>query len=137
MPLVIVPLTTLATRGLPQLHTGSASALFNMLRNLGGSIGIALLATRVSVGEKIHSAGIGEAVSLYDRETVTRLEAVAGYFTSRGADPHTAARQALHALDLTVRREAFVAAFGDAFTLLGMILLAAIPLVWMIRRKQS
>ena len=136
MPLVLVPLTTVATRGLPQVHTGSASALFNMLRNLGGSIGIALLATRISVGEKVHSVRIGEAVSLYDHETVTRLESLAGYFGSHGADPHTAARLSLHALDLTVRREAFVAAFGDAFTLLGVILLATIPLVWLIRANR-
>ena len=135
MPLVIVPLTTLATRGLSQQHSGSASALFNMLRNLGGSIGIALLATRISVGEKIHSVRIGESVSLYNRETLTRLEAMAGYFGAGGADPHTAARLSLHALDLTVRREAFVASFGDAFTLLGVILLATIPLVWLIRRR--
>jgi DHA2 family multidrug resistance protein len=134
MPLVIVPLTTLATRGLPQLQTGSASALFNMLRNLGGSIGIALLATQISAGETHEAQRIGAAVSLYERETVARLEALAGYFGTQGADPHSAGRLALQALDLTVRREACVAAFGAAFTLLGVILLATIPLVWLIRR---
>jgi DHA2 family multidrug resistance protein len=75
-------------------------------------------------------------VSLYDHETVTRLESLTGYFGSHGADSHTAARLSLHALDLTVRREAFVAAFGDAFTLLGVILLATIPLVWLIRANR-
>lgn len=137
MPLVLVPLTTLATRGLSQQQAGSASALFNMLRNLGGSIGIALLATQISVGEKIHSVRIGGSVSLYDRETLPRLGALAGYFESQGVDPHTAARQALLALDLTVRREAFVAAFGEAFTLLGVILLAAIPVVWLLKKPTA
>ena len=134
MPLVIVPLTTLATRGLPADLAGSASALFNMLRNLGGSVGIALLATRIDVREKFHSCRLGESISLYDFETAERLGAATRHFTSLGADPVTAGNRALEALDFTVRREAFVLSFGDAFTLLGVILLAAIPLVWWIRR---
>jgi DHA2 family multidrug resistance protein len=130
MPLVIVPLTTLATQGLPAALVGSASALFNMLRNLGGSVGIALLATRIDIREKYHSVHLGEAISLFSRETVDRLGALTRHFVGLGADPVTAAKQALAALDLTVRREAYVLSFGDAFTLLGLILLATIPLVW-------
>jgi DHA2 family multidrug resistance protein len=133
MPLVIVPLTTLATRGLPAARAGSASALFNMLRNLGGSVGIALLATRIDVSEKIHSVRLGESISWWDFATMERIRASTAYFVARGTDPVTAGNRALEVLDLTVRREAFVLAFGDAFTLLGIILLAAIPLVWFVR----
>lgn len=133
MPLVIVPLTTLATRGLPAIRAGSASALFNMLRNLGGSIGIALLATCLDVSEKIHSVRLGESISLFDPATTERLRAATGHFVALGADPVTAANRVLEVLDLTVRREAFVIAFGEAFTLLGVILLAVVPLVWFVR----
>lgn len=132
MPLVIVPLTTLATRGLPADRAGSASALFNMLRNLGGSVGIALLATCIDVREKLHSVRLGESVSLFDLETIERIRAATAYFVSRGADPATAGNRALEVLDHTLRREAFVLSFGDAFTLLGVILLLAIPLVWFV-----
>ncbi|MCX6868874.1 MAG: DHA2 family efflux MFS transporter permease subunit [Verrucomicrobia bacterium] len=137
MPLVIVPLTTLATRGLPAHRAGSASALFNMLRNLGGSVGIALLATRIDVAEKIHSVRLGESISLLDLATTERLRATTGYFVARGTDPVTAGIRALEVLDLTVRREAFVLAFGDAFTLLGVILLATIPFVWFVRPSRD
>jgi len=133
MPLVIVPLTTLATRGLPPVRAGSASALFNMLRNLGGSVGIALLATRIDVREKIHASRLGESISLMNNATTERVRALAGHFVSSGADLVTAGKRALEVLDLTLRREAFVLSFGDAFTLLGVILLATIPLVWLIR----
>ena len=133
MPLVIVPLTTLATRGLPAARAGSASALFNMLRNLGGSIGIALLATRIDVREKIHACRLGESVSLLNQATTERLETLTSHFVSSGADPVTAGERAIGVLDLTLRREAFVLSFGDAFTLLGIILLAAIALVWFVR----
>jgi DHA2 family multidrug resistance protein len=133
MPLVIVPLTTLATRGLPAARAGSASALFNMLRNLGGSVGIALLATRIDVSEKIHSVRLGESISVWNFATMERIRASTGYFVARGTDSVTAGNRALEVLDLTVRREAFVFAFGDAFTLLGVVLLAAIPFVWFVR----
>ena len=137
MPLVIVPLTTLATQGLPSSRAGSASALFNMLRNLGGSVGIALLATRIDVREKFHSVRLGEALSLFDFETTGRIRATTCYFVSHGADPATATHRALEVLDQTVRREAFVLSFGDAFTLLGVILLATIPLVWAVKAQDS
>src|SRR5262249_1381800 len=52
MPLVIVPITTLATGLIEPEQSGSASALFNMFRNLGGSIGIALLGTQLDLREK-------------------------------------------------------------------------------------
>lgn len=133
MPLVIVPLTALATQGLPLDRAASASALFNMLRNLGGSIGIALLATRIEVREKFHSAQLGGSISLYDPPTTERIGALTGYFTTLGADTASATTRALQVLDQTVRREAFVLSFGDAFTLLGVILLATIPLVWLVR----
>ncbi len=136
MPLVIVPPTTLATRGIPADRAGSASALFNMLRNLGGSIGIALLATRIDVREKIHSAHLGESVSLFDHETTTRLQSLGAHFVSLGADPATAGLRALKVLDLTIRREAYVLSFGDAFSLLGMILLLSIPLVWLVGSRR-
>jgi DHA2 family multidrug resistance protein len=135
MPLVIVPLTTLATRGIQTGSAGSASALFNMLRNLGGSVGIALLATRVDVGEKLHSQRIGASVSLFNSATVERIQALTAHFTHLGADSVTATNRALAVLDQTIRREAFVLSFGDAFTLLGVILLATIPLVWMVGSK--
>lgn len=137
MPLVIVPLTTLATRRIPAALAGSASALFNMLRNLGGSIGIALLATRIDIREKVHSVHLGESVSQFGRATMERFGALTGHFVSHGADPVTAGRRALAVLDLTVRREAYVLSFGDAFTLLGLTLLATIPLVWCIRGEGS
>lgn len=136
MPLVIVPLTTLATRGLAAEETGSASALFNMLRNLGGSIGIALLATRIDVGESVHRARLGESVSIYQNATLERIDALTRHFTAAGADLQTAGVRALRVLDLTVHREALVAAYGDAFTLLGVVLLAAVPLVVLIGRER-
>jgi DHA2 family multidrug resistance protein len=133
MPLVIVPLTTLATGGIATEHSGSASALFNMLRNLGGSIGIAVLATQLDLREKLHSVRIGESVSVYNFATQERLDTLTQGFIGRGFDTVTAGQQALAALANTVRREAFVMSYSDGFFLVAVALAAMIPLVWFCR----
>jgi DHA2 family multidrug resistance protein len=107
--------------------------VFNMLRNLGGSIGIALLATQLDVREKLHSARLGEGVSLFSQATQERLAALTQYFVSLGANSVTAGRQALAALAGTVRREAFVMSYGDCFLIVGVVMIAVIAFVWFCR----
>ena len=137
MPLVIVPLTSLATRGLSQAETGSASALFNMLRNLGGSVGIALLATRLDTGEAVHRARLAESVSIYQNATLERMAALTGRFAASGADPATAAARGLSVLNHTLRRESRVAAYRDAFGVLGWVLVATVPLALLPGRSRG
>jgi len=130
MPLVIVPITTLATGLLEPEQAGSASALFNMFRNLGGSLGIALLATQLDLREKLHSLRLGETVSPWNPSTTQRLDTLARHFASRGAETVTAAQQALGALAGAIRHQARVMAYSDCFYLLGLLLLAMVLLVW-------
>ncbi|MBD3885270.1 multidrug efflux MFS transporter [Phormidium tenue FACHB-886] len=122
-PLIIVPLSSIATAGLAPALAGSASGLFNMMRNLGGSFGIAVLATLLKNREQFHSNRIGESVSIYDPATQQRLNDLTQVFVSRGIDLTTAKDQALATLDNIVRREAFVMAFNDCFYFIGLALL--------------
>ncbi|OCQ90088.1 EmrB/QacA family drug resistance transporter [Nostoc sp. MBR 210] len=122
-PLIMVPLTSIATAGLNPKDAGSASGLFNMMRNMGGSIGIAVLATLLTNREQFHSNRLGDAVSLYNPETQQRIDQMTQYFISRGADLSTAQNQAIASISNVVRREAFVMAFNDCFYFIGLALL--------------
>lgn len=122
-PLIMAPLSTIATAGMEKQEAGSASGLFNMMRNLGGSMGIAALATLLTQREQFHSNRLGDAVSLYNPETQQRIEQMTEAFISKGADLVTAQNQALAAIDGLVRREAYVMAFNDCFYFVGMALL--------------
>jgi len=105
--------------------------LFNMMRNLGGSIGIAILSTMLTRREQFHSNRIGEAVSLFDPETQQRIDQLTQAFMSKGIDPATAHNQAIAAIDNIIRREAFVMAFNDGFRLVGIaLLISAITLLF-------
>ena len=124
-PLMIVPLTSITTGGIEPAQAGSASGLFNMLRNLGGAIGIAILSTLLTRREQFHSNRIGEAVSVFDPETQQRTEQLTQAFIGKGVDPATAHNQAIATIDGIVRREAFVMAFNDSFYFIGIALLVS------------
>lgn len=137
-PLIMVPLTTIATAGLNPKEAGSASGLFNMMRNMGGSIGIAALATLLTNREQFHSNRLGDSVSLYNPETQQRIDQMTQYFISRGADLSTAQNQAIASISNILRREAFVMAFNDCFYFIGIaLLLSGIAIIFIKRVKAS
>jgi DHA2 family multidrug resistance protein len=124
-PLMIVPLTSITTGAIEKEQAGSASGLFNMMRNLGGSVGIAMLSTLITWREQFHSERLGEHVSLYSLETQQRIDQLTQSFLSKGADIVTAHNQAIAAIDNTVRREAYVMAYNDGFYFVGIALLVS------------
>jgi DHA2 family multidrug resistance protein len=129
-PFVMLTLSNFAMAGIQPKDMPSASSLFNMMRNLGGSVGIAMLATALTNREHFHSARIGEAVSLGASATQTRLDQLTQNFIGQGADSATAANQALGVIDHLVRREAYIMAYNDGFWIVGAILIAAIVPLW-------
>lgn len=135
-PLILIPLTATATANIERSEAGSASALFNMMRNLGGSIGIATLGTLLDLREKFHSNIIGSSVSLYDPATQERMTQLQQAFISRGIDASTAYQQAIAAIDATVRKQAYILAYGDCFYFIGFsLLLAGIAVVFIQKVK--
>ncbi len=124
-PLMIVPLTSITTGSIEKEQAGSASGLFNMMRNLGGSVGIAILSTLITWREQFHSNRLGEHVSLYSLETQQRIDQLTQSFLIKGADFVTAHNQAIAAIDNTVRREAYVMAYNDGFYFVGIALLVS------------
>lgn len=137
-PLIMIPLSSVATAGLTPQVAGSASGLFNMMRNLGGSIGIASLATLLTKREEFHSNRIGDAVSLYSPQTQQRINDLTNLFVSRGADAVTAKNQAIQAIYNTVHREAYVMAFNDCFYFIAIaLLLSGIAIIFLKKVEPS
>jgi DHA2 family multidrug resistance protein len=115
-------------------ESGAASSLFNMMRNIGGSIGIAGLSTLLSVRERFHSERIGESVTIYSaavrnacssRQLTSRLRAAIRL------QPRCARSMRVGG---TVRRQAFLLAYGDCFLALGCVLLASAIALFFIKK---
>jgi DHA2 family multidrug resistance protein len=124
-PLIFIPLLSVATMGIPNQQTGSASAIFNMMRNIGGSIGIAMLSTLVTRREQFHSIRIGETVTAVTPVVVARISSLDSMLLGKGLDPTTAHSTALTILNGEVQTQSFIMAYSESFLVVGMILFAS------------
>jgi DHA2 family multidrug resistance protein len=136
-PFIMLTLSNFAMQGIAPKDMSSASSLFNMTRNLGGSVGIAMLATALTNREHFHSARLGESISSYAAATQQRLDQMTQSFTASGIDPVTAGNQALAALDRIVRRESYIMAYNDGFVIMGFVLIACIVVLWFANKVKS
>jgi len=125
--LVFAPLSAVATAGIEAENAGSASGLFNMMRNLGGAVGIALLQTLLTKREQYHSNVLMQSVSMFEEATRVKIAKLTQYFMAHGVpDPGDASHRAFVAIGKIVQKQAFILAFSDMFFLLGAALIAAL-----------
>ena len=125
--LVFTPLSAIATSGIEQENAGSASALFNMMRNLGGAVGIAVLQTFLTKREQFHSNILTSSVSVFQDATRDRVAKLTAYFMSHGvSDQALATHKAVVGIALKLRKQANILAFSDTFYLLGVALVIAL-----------
>ncbi|MDL2407180.1 MDR family MFS transporter [Rhizobium calliandrae] len=125
--LVFTPLSAIATSGIEKENAGSASSLFNMMRNLGGAVGIAMLQTFAQKREQFHSNILTDSVSVFGEATRIRIAQLTTYFMNHGvSDMATAKHKAIVAVALRLRQQANIMAYSDTFYLLGVALVAAL-----------
>ena len=125
--LVFAPLSAVATAGIEAENAGSASGLFNMMRNLGGAMGIAALQTLLTKREQYHSNVLSQSVTLFEQATRTRIDQLTQYFMNHGViDRADAVHRAYVAIGKVVQKQAFILAFSDTFYLLGAALIVAL-----------
>lgn len=134
--MLFVPLTTITMDPIPNDQIGNAASLFNLMRNVGGSVGIATIATMLERNRQTHLNVLGAGVSSYVPQVQQTFEGLRAAFMARGADLTTATGQAYAALMGIVQRQAAVLAFLDEFRLLAVIFLVLSPLaLWMGRPR--
>jgi DHA2 family multidrug resistance protein len=133
--LILTPLSAIATARIEAENAGSASGLFNMMRNLGGAVGIAMLQTFLTKREQYHSNVLMQSVSLLEQATRARIETLTQYFTSHGVVDHTeASHRAVVAIGKIVQKQAFILAFSDMFFLLGVALIVALMAALLLKK---
>ena len=133
--LVMAPLSAVATAGIEEENAGSASGLFNMMRNLGGAVGIALLQALLTKREQYHSNMLMQSVSMLEQATRTRIDQLTQYFINHGVvDRAEASHRAVIAIGHIVQKQAFILAFSDTFYLLGAALIVALMAALLLRK---
>jgi DHA2 family multidrug resistance protein len=125
---VFVPLTTMSMGLLRKQEIGNASGIYNLMRNIGGSIGIASITTLLVRNSQIHQNYLGANLTAGSPAAMGTLAGLTAKFSTGGADGFTAHQEALGALYLSVQQQAAVLAYADIFRLLGYLSLLCIPL---------
>jgi MFS transporter, DHA2 family, multidrug resistance protein len=136
---IFVPLTTMTMGRLRKEEIGNAAGIYNLMRNIGGSVGIATVTAFLVRGSQIHQLYLGANVTNGKSSLSEMLGGLQAKFHLGGADTYTAHQEALGALYRIVQQQASLLAYVDNFRLLGYLSLVCIPLAMFFRgvRKQS
>jgi DHA2 family multidrug resistance protein len=137
MSLLFVPLTTVAMDPIPRERMGNATSLFNLMRNIGGSVGIAVTGTLLSRHQQAIGSTLGSNVTAYDPATQSMFAQLRGGFIAAGSDTVTATNRAYAALFGLVQRQAAMVSFVGLFQMLGFLFLALLPLVLIMKRPRG
>jgi DHA2 family multidrug resistance protein len=136
MSLLFVPLTTVAMDPIPRERMGNATSLFNLMRNIGGSVGIAVTGTMLARHSRSTTTMLGANVTAYDPASQAMLQQMKGAFIAAGADPVTATSRAYAAMFGMVQRQAAMVSFVGIFQLLGVLFITLVPLILIMQRPR-
>jgi DHA2 family multidrug resistance protein len=129
-------MTTLTLAAVAKEHMGNASALYNMVRTIGGGIGIALLIAFLSRGTQTHQAYLTAHIHPYNPELMQRFMAVSSGSMPSWAGSDLQANTFLQLLYGEVQRQSLLMAFVDDFRLIAWIFFLLAPVVFLMRRPQ-
>jgi DHA2 family multidrug resistance protein len=137
MSMLFVPLTTITMDAIPREKMGNATSIFNLMRNIGGSIGIATSATFLERFRQVHINILGAHVTPYDPATQMRMERIRSAMISGGSDPVTATQRSHAMLFGSVGRQAAMLSFIDLMRLFGVFFVAVVPLILLMKAPRT
>ena len=134
MGLLFVPLTTITNDPIPREEMGNATSLFNLMRNIGASIGIASVTTLVARHSQAHTNELGRFINQFNLAAQSMYRAMVAGFMSKGMDQATASKQAYAGLWGMVQQQAAMMSYLDAFFLLSVMFICCVPLIFLMRK---
>ncbi len=132
--LVFVPLTTITMSNIPRETMGNATSLFNLVRNLGGSIGISAVSTMELRLQQTNTNVLGAHVNPLSASARNMMNMMEQMMVSRGGDAVAAAHQARAMIFGLVQREAAMISYNTIFKSLGILFLGLLPFILLMRR---
>ena len=135
--LTFVPLTTTSMAPIPKESMGNATSLFNLVRNLGGSVGIAAVSTMQTRLAQHDSVVFGANVTPQNPKAMVMLAALTQKFISAGSDAVTASKQAYVAMFGMVQQQARMVSYNTVFFWLGMMFVIMLPAIFFMKRAKG
>jgi MFS transporter, DHA2 family, multidrug resistance protein len=136
MGFLFVPLTTITHDPIPKERMGNATSVFNLMRNIGGSVGIAMVTTIVARRTQSNTNILGTHVTPFSPAAQQMIAAARAGFMAKGMDAYTATRAAYAAVFGMVQQQAAMLSFVGAFRLLGIMFLCVLPLIFLMKKPR-
>ena len=133
---LFIPLMTISMSSIPKERMGNATSIFNLMRNIGGSFGIAIMTTFLARRSQVHQNHLVANVTWGSLKTRQMLMGMQGWFHLHGSDNYTASRKALGAMYGLVQRHASMIAFVEAFWIMGVTFLLMLPFLLLMQYKR-
>ncbi len=133
LPLIFIPITTASYDGIPADKTDQASAIINVARNFGGSIGVSLAQTVLARREQFHQLRLAEHVGTWNPFYNQALNQARGYFATQPSTGGSASQTALAWVGQTVQAQASMLSYIDVFFVLALVSASAVPLALTLR----
>jgi DHA2 family multidrug resistance protein len=137
MAILFVPLTTLALQDLKGPDIGQGAGLNNMMRQLGGSFGIAILTTLIHTRSAVVRTGLLGYINDYNTPLIQRRALMVQNFVSKGHSLLDAQQMANRALEGTVTRQTMLVTYDNLYLTIGVFVLCCIPIVYLQKFKRN
>jgi DHA2 family multidrug resistance protein len=134
--LIFLPITTMSLAGLQGKDAGQAAGLTGMIRQLGGSFGVAIVGTYLERSIQANRVALLPNISLYNPETAQRIQAFTQSFMAKGFPANQATQQAYAALEGVLMKQVSLITYAQVFTSLGLFFLACLPLILLVKRAK-
>jgi DHA2 family multidrug resistance protein len=135
--LVMMPLSQLSMRSVETKDAGDASGLYNMSRNLGGTLGLALLGVLMDRRSHFHDDALREGILANSQLAQDQMASNTASYLAQTGDASTAQLQAFAQLANDIAQQAAVMAYNDAFYVLGLAMIACLPLIFILKKRAA
>jgi DHA2 family multidrug resistance protein len=137
MGFLFIPLTTMTMSGIRKEEMGNATAIFNLLRNLGGSFGVAFVTTMLARRAQFHQVHLTEHLTSFDRNLQLALPQISQILHGRGFKASLPDQGSLGLVYQQLLREASMLSFNDVFHLLALLMILILPLVLLMKKGEE
>jgi DHA2 family multidrug resistance protein len=137
MGFLFIPLTTMTMSSIRKEEMGYATAIFNLLRNLGGSFGVAFITTILARRAQFHQVHLVEHLTPFDKNFQLAVPQISQMLQDRGFAPPLFDQGSINLIYGQVIRQASMLSFNDAFYLLSTMMMLILPLVLLMKKGKA
>ncbi|HEU5366723.1 MAG TPA: DHA2 family efflux MFS transporter permease subunit [Hanamia sp.] len=137
LSMLFIPITTLALSTLHGQHIGEGAAFTGMMRQLGGSFGVAVITTYIAKENMVHRVNLISHLDVSNPTVQNHINSMQHGFIAKGMTPDIALKSAYQALDFSVTKQAMVLSYMDVFLYIGVLFLICVPFVLLIKGKKG